>query len=45
MSRIPRAAPLPAEMQGRWVYEEEPASELIIDGGEVTCFGARVDYE
>ncbi|HEY0311688.1 MAG TPA: hypothetical protein VGC56_04255 [Allosphingosinicella sp.] len=45
MSRVPRAAAVPSEMQGRWVDEEEPSSELIIDGGEVTCFGARVDYD
>jgi hypothetical protein len=40
-----RAAPLPSEMQGRWVIVDDEPSELIVDGGEITCFGARVEYD
>jgi hypothetical protein len=32
-------------MQGRWIVVDEPSSELLIDGGEVTCFGARIRYD
>lgn len=43
--RVGRAAPLPDAMQGRWVDAEDPSSELVIAGGEVTCFGETVDYD
>lgn len=45
MRRAGREAPLPPEMQGRWVDADEGASELIVDGSEITCFGAVVDYD
>jgi len=45
MQRLGRDAPLPDEMQGRWADVEDPASVLIIEGGEVTCFGRAVDYD
>jgi hypothetical protein len=32
-------------MQGRWIDPDEPSSELIVEGGEVTCFGQVVDYD
>jgi len=32
-------------MQGRWVVADEPMAELIIDGGEIICFGKRVAYD
>jgi len=45
MERSGRDAPLPNEMQGRWKDVEEPTSELIIQGGEVICFGQTVAYD
>lgn len=45
MPRTGRAEPLPQAMQGRWVVEDEPESEMTIDGGEIVCFGHRVDYD
>jgi uncharacterized glyoxalase superfamily protein PhnB len=45
MQRLERAAPLPREMQGRWVEMDDPAAELIVNGGEITCFGRAVDYD
>jgi hypothetical protein len=44
-ARLGREAPLPEAMQGRWRVEGEPDSELVVAGGEVTCFGAVVDYD
>lgn len=44
MTRRERDAPLPDVMPGRWVSLGEPTAELIVSGGDVTCFGARVDY-
>ncbi|MEP9389485.1 hypothetical protein [Mesorhizobium sp. KR9-304] len=44
MTRLDRNAPLPDEMQGRWV-EVDNGSILIIDGGEITCFGQVVEYD
>ncbi len=32
-------------MQGRWVGANVPSSELIIEGGEITCYGRLVDYD
>ncbi len=32
-------------MQGRWLAVEDPGSELIVDGGEITCFGQTVEYD
>ncbi len=45
MDRLRREAPLPREMQGRWVEANDPSSELIVDDGEITCFGRRVEYD
>lgn len=45
MERLGREAPLPNEMQGRWIDVEDPTSMLIIDGGEVVCFGQPVAYD
>lgn len=45
MERLERDAPLPAQMQGRWTDLEDPASELIVDGGEIICFGEAVSYD
>lgn len=36
---------LPEEMQGRWIGADDPSSELVVCGGEVTCFGEPVDYD
>ncbi|MBV9930000.1 MAG: hypothetical protein JO013_03540 [Alphaproteobacteria bacterium] len=44
MARVRRDVPLPEAMQGRWLVAEEP-SELLVEGGEVTCFGATVEYD
>ncbi|WP_448955125.1 hypothetical protein [Labrys neptuniae] len=45
MEHVGRNVPLPAEMQGRWTDVEDPSSELIIEGGEVICFGQPVAYD
>ncbi len=45
MDRLRREAPLPQEMQGRWVDADEPSSELIVNGGEITCYGRSVEYD
>ena len=45
MSRQARSIPLPSGMQGRWLDAEEPSTELIVAGGEVTCFGRLIDYD
>jgi len=45
MGKLGRAAPLPPEFQGRWIVVGEPTSELIVDGGEITCFGRAVEYD
>jgi hypothetical protein len=40
-----RDTPLPIEMQGRWIIDDDPGSILIVDGGEVTCFGSVINYD
>lgn len=45
VKRLDREAPLPAEMQGRWVDVDDAATELFVSGGEVTCFGQLVHYD
>ncbi len=45
MNRLERNAPLPAAMQGRWVDINEPSSSIIVQGGEVICFGHSIDYD
>ncbi|WP_104663048.1 hypothetical protein [Ensifer adhaerens] len=45
MERLDRDAPLPAEMQGRWVDVQDSTSKLIVRGGEIICFGEAVSYD
>jgi hypothetical protein len=45
MQRVERDVPLPNEMQGKWIDVDDPASELVIHGGEVNCFGQAVAYD
>ncbi len=45
MERLERSSPLPREMQGRWVDADDPTSELLIEGGEISCFGKVVEYD
>jgi len=45
MQQLGRDAPLPPEMQGRWIDADNPITELVIDVGEVTCFGQIVEYD
>jgi hypothetical protein len=45
MERVEREAPLPPEMQGRWIDAEDPSSELVVSDGEVRCFGQTVEYD
>lgn len=32
-------------MQGRWRGADDPTVELVVSGGEVTCFGKVVNYD
>ncbi|MGB7260697.1 MAG: hypothetical protein WBC68_01400 [Albidovulum sp.] len=45
MERLDRTAPLPSEMQGRWIDADDSSSELLVEGGEVSCFGQVVEYD
>ena len=45
MERAGRDAPLPPEMQGRWVDAEDSSSELVVSGGKVSCLGQTVEYD
>ena len=45
MEQLLREVPLPAQMQGRWVDMDDSSVELIVSGGEVSCFGRTVDYD
>lgn len=45
MERVGRDAPLPAEMQGRWVDADDPSTKLVVSGGEVSCFGQTIGYD
>ena len=45
MGRVAGESPLPPQMQGRWVDADDFSSELIISGGEITCYGSTVDYD
>ncbi|EIZ79466.1 hypothetical protein WSK_1956 [Novosphingobium sp. Rr 2-17] len=45
VERFGRDAALPNEMQGRWADMDDPSCELIIQGGEVICFGQSVRYD
>ncbi len=43
--RAERDAPLPEQMQGHWIFEQDGHSELVIRGGEIRCLGKIVDYD
>ncbi|MDF7773691.1 hypothetical protein P1X14_00400 [Sphingomonas sp. AOB5] len=43
--RLPREAPLPDEMQGRWVDIDEPEYEVLIEGGTIIGGGGEAVYE
>ncbi|RFC00696.1 hypothetical protein B5K08_02205 [Rhizobium leguminosarum bv. trifolii] len=45
MERLGRDAPLPEEMQGRWRDVEDHSSELVVQGGDIFCFGQPVAYD
>ncbi len=45
VQKVGRNVPLPDEMQGRWGDADDVATELVIDGGEVICFGQAVSYD
>lgn len=45
MIRADRDSPLPEEMQGHWLFEQDGHSELVISGGEISCLGKIVDYD
>ncbi len=45
MVRLRRETSLPQVMQGRWIDADEPSSELMVNGGEITCYGRAVEYE
>jgi hypothetical protein len=43
--RLSREAPLPEEMQGRWVDIDEPECEVLIEGGTILGGGSEVSYD
>jgi hypothetical protein len=45
MGRLSREASLPEAMQGRWVDLDDPYAMLVVQGGEITCFGEIIDYD
>lgn len=45
MKLVGRETPFPTEMQGRWLISDEPTAEMIIEGGEISCFGQKIDYD
>ncbi|ALL66808.1 hypothetical protein K788_00015770 [Paraburkholderia caribensis MBA4] len=45
VNQLRRDQPLPSQMQGRWLGVDDPRSELVVDGGEITCFGRVVNYD
>ncbi|PXA84295.1 hypothetical protein DMC47_40910 [Nostoc sp. 3335mG] len=45
MDRLGRDMPLPEEMQGHWIDADDKTSELVVNGGEITCFGKAVEYD
>lgn len=45
MDRLGRDVALPNEMQGRWIDADDQSSQLEVTGGEVSCFGKRVEYD
>ncbi len=45
MEQLGRDVRIPVAMQGRWIDAEDSSIELVVEGGEVTCFGQRVEYD
>jgi hypothetical protein len=45
MPRLKRDEPLPHEMQGRWIDADDPSASLVVEDGEITCFGQVVEYD
>jgi hypothetical protein len=45
VNRFGRDEPLPPQMQGRWMGADDPLSELVVNGGAITCFGSFVNYD
>lgn len=45
MERQGRDVSLPALMQGSWVDVNDAASELVVVGGQVVCFGHEIVYD
>jgi hypothetical protein len=45
MERLARDTPFPAAMQGTWTDVDDPGSELIVQGGEVSWLGQVVSYD
>lgn len=45
LNRLGRDEPLPRQMQGRWIGADDPLAELVVEGGEITCFGEVVNYD
>jgi len=45
MARLRRDEPLPRQMQGQWVDADDPLANLVVEGGEITCFGQVVEYD
>ncbi len=45
MPKCERSTPLPEAMQGAWVDADDSTGELVVSGGEITCFGHVVEYD
>ena len=45
MEPVGRDAPFPSEMQGHWVDADDPSSDLVVNGGEVSWYGQAVEYD
>jgi hypothetical protein len=45
MAKPDRQTPFPAAIQGSWVDRDDPSATLIIEGAEITCFGASIAYD
>ena len=45
MERQGRDVSLPVQMQGHWVDVDDASSELVVAGGEVSCFGQEIVYD
>jgi hypothetical protein len=40
-----RDEPLPSEMQGLWVDEDDPTVKLMVCGAKIKCFGRAIEYD